>query len=283
MKNKKIMINISIIIIITIFLIISILILLKNKSYKEIKNDLNVSTSTYISLESLYGNLTEYDNPEYMATLTQEQKNNISTDLDKLFYLKCQVQKDCTISFLSTYIDLKENLGISAEEIMKNKETEFLAAYSKIPINLTENELKRFEIPLLTKLCNIGILNQTEKDSWGKRILNIEKSDTSIGNYKQILYFIQCLNISNIDKINYAGINREEINNELCSISSNLNIINNCNFLVNLRIKKFCGIQITEDDKTLADIHLSENYNSYYIKNCQNILSKEYSIFFESV
>jgi len=235
------------------------------------------------NISAVMSDLSEYNNQLYMNTLTKQERDNLSTELDNLFHQNCEVHGGCSIAFLSVYIDIKRNLGIPLNEILQGREDVFMSAYSQIPYKLTENELKGFEIPFLIKICKSDIINQTEKISWGKRVVNIERSNLS--SYKQILYSIECLDADSISDLSKTtGTDLDNLNTKLCNniVTSILYVNDVCNFFVNLKMKKFCGIEITSNEQISADMILSQKYEKFYHKNCQDKLSKDYNDFFQS-
>jgi len=277
-KKLKIRKIYSSIIIISILAILSFFILKNNVLQNNITN-----TTWCVRTETnkIFGNLTEYNNPLYMSTLTETHRNDFLMNLDQMFNVKCDLNNKCSVSFLSVFIDMKTNLGIPKDDILKNREHATASTYLKIPHKLTENELKGFEIPLLINLCKVGFLNQTEKVIWGERIIDIEKSDLSLSSYKQILYFIDCLNMNTINDLNKSDV--DKIKNKLCSNAQQdiINIFNPCEVFVNLRVKHFCGIEVTSDEKIITDTILSEKYYSYSSRYCQDKLSNNYNQFFQ--
>lgn len=234
------------------------------------------TTNKTIKLNDIFNNLTEYDNSMYLNSLNQKQKDQLIASLNQSFYEECKNKDTCTVPYLSVYMDIMMNLGVHEDKILKDKESIVISFYSSLPHELTEQDLNGFEIQFLTNLCKVGVVNQTEKLSVGKRIINIERNNPFLA-YKHISYFIKCLDAETIDELsNITSISLNELNNKLCNNLPAFQYINqndSCQVLAYLRIKKFCGIEIMSDERSVENILLLNKYESYYQKNCKVELS----------
>jgi len=246
------------------FLVFAILLF----SYLVIKT----SKKTAVDLNHILENLTEYNNPTYLNTLSTKQKKQLIDSLEQTFYDICSNKDKCSIPFLFVYMDIKLNSGLSPDEILSGKEYIITSVYSDLSHNLTEYELKGFKVPFLIDLCKVGFLNQSEKIFWGR-----ELSKFPI-NYKSILYFNECLGINTISDLKKIYEIEEK---STCITLPTLDVTDCCQLFINLRVLNFCENEEIKNnsffyEKSIVNFFLSKEYKSFYEENCKNSLSKLY-------
>ncbi|MFH0832588.1 MAG: hypothetical protein V1900_02640 [Candidatus Aenigmatarchaeota archaeon] len=232
--------------------------------------------STPLNINEIWSNLNEYNNPRYFNSLTQEQRNQIANDLDRLFD-DCNSKKNCAVPFLFVYMQMKANLGFEPFEIMRDRTDAIMSAYNNLPSTLTENDLKGFYIPFITKLCRFGMLDRTSELSWANKIMGVEKTKWE-STYMQIYYFVDCMHANNISDLSTnSGIPMEELNSKVCNILPSIQDMNQkdlCEVFDYMLAKRFCLAEITAEESAVAESLLSNEYNFIYQIGCKAKLTR---------
>lgn len=227
-------------------------------------------------LNKILSNPNEYANKLFLDSLTNDEKEGLINALDREFILRCKnLTKKCDEVFLTYFIDIKTKLGvknISPDTLI------FLKAYENIKNKyngtLTEWDLSRFLIPYLVRLCSINFLTEEEKSYWTKKIIDVNKTQSSTTDI-QIFYLSKCENIIKADELN------EYQKKKVCSVLPKFEDVNKnepCFVADYLRVKNFCGIKITDEERKVVEDLLSKNYTSNYLINCKRILKTHFEI-----
>lgn len=256
-----------------------------------------------VDINKILYNPNEYNNPTYLKTLSDGQKTQLIDSFDNLLYENCKDEKlneDCSPYFVYSYLKTKFILGQSGYT-SKNPEKDYDIIDNKIRkiyLNsldssiLTEDDLKGFVVPLLAEMCTIGFSNGTyvsyvywfpeqTRIYWMQKLLDINKTNWQSTDM-QIYYSINCLGALTVNDLSRrSGIDQDELNNRICNILptfSNINQEDLCEIFDYLKIKRFCLINITADERTLVENLLSKDYESNYQKGCKEKLSGLYNL-----
>lgn len=261
-----------------------------------------------IEINKILENPNEYSTPAYLRSLSIEQRTRLIDDFNNLLYENCKdgkLNENCTPYLVYSY--LRTRLTIAEFEVFPDPEKEF-RNMDKVVLNntipniylnslkdlptLTEDDLKGFVVPLLTKMCMLRFSNGThliptwwfpygEKIDWAKKIIYINKTNWHSTDM-QIYYLVNCINARTVNESSQKlNISLDELSNRICNILptfSNINQEDLCEIFDYLKIKRFCLINITADERTLIENLLSKDYESNYQKDCKWKLLRLYNL-----
>lgn len=243
----------------------------------------------------------QYINPEYLSTLTFDEKIKVANDLTYIFNENCKsgkIEGNCTKYFLITYMrtmgsinsmvvdyfngsaPARSPFNLPKRSLLEGVYSDLMKHYEK----LTEYDLGGFEVPLFVSGCQIGIIDSSERLSLLDNILKVNK--TSYTSTDMQIYYIQgCMNVNNISALSsITGKSEEILNATICNLLPSKNEINQndlCLVADHLNMKRFCGFDLGEYKDVVDDL-LKKQYESYYQNSCKDGLVQFYKNFIYS-
>lgn len=243
-----------------------------------------MSKEEVIDVNKILENPDEYNNPISLNSLSDKQKFQVIISFNDLLYENCKdgkLNEKCTTYFLYSYMNVMLNLqqayNTHSTDILNSTYLDFKSKYDL----LTEDDFKGFAVPLLTQFCRAGvILDETERIYWVQKVIDVNKTIWQSTDM-QIFYLKSCMRVLNITQLSEkTGIKLEELNSKICNMVSTLRDVNTkdlCCVVDYLSMKRFCGVNITTEDRVLVEDLISKKYESYHQNDCMNALSKLYN------
>lgn len=236
------------------------------------------------NLEKMFDNPNEYLNEKYFAALSEAEKNSVIEETSGQVKEKCfegEIDDDCTKDFV--YLSLRTSSildeDLSEESYEKIKEVYLGIKSEYTGKELTVKELHDFTLIFVTELCRLGFPGMNpdeEKGFWNEKVILVGDKTHWDDTQSQIFYFQNCVHARDVYEVEEkTGLSKSMMEENVCDIIPTLNEIGEDDLcLINdyLKIKKFCGINFSGEDKSLVGSVLSKNYSTNYQKNCKEII-----------
>lgn len=235
-------------------------------------------------LEKIFDNSNEYLNEKYFSTLSGQEKNSIIEEVSRKVKEKCfegEIDDDCRKDFL--YFSLKTS-SILDEDLTEESYEKIKEVYLNMKDDYKESEftvkeLHDFTLIFVVELCRLdfpGIDLEEERGFWNEKVIIVEDKSHWDDTQSQIFYFQNCIHAQDISSVEEkTGIGKATMEENVCNIIPGLSEVGEDDLcLINdyLKIKKFCEIKFSEEDKNLVNKILSKDYNTNYQKNCKEVI-----------
>ncbi|MFH0832591.1 MAG: hypothetical protein V1900_02655 [Candidatus Aenigmatarchaeota archaeon] len=247
-------------------------------------------------------NSAQYANKLYLENLSNTQRAQLVKSFNNLLYERCKnwaLNENCNVHFIYTYLRTRfviveienapigwGNMNSIDNEIFNHKIVEIYLNLLKDYPTLREDDLNGYLVPLLIQMCNTHFFNGTDKfptywfsdqdkTYWAEKIILIDKKNW-ISTYMQISYMVECIKADTTKDLSQRlNMSLNKLNNMVCNILPAFNNIireDPCKIHNYLRIKQFCSINITEEERASAENILLKDYESNHQKECKAML-----------